>query len=137
MGCDITSLVLPSTMTDIMSLNLDDESLTKIVCKAVAPPEVSIFENYLYSTTLFVPAESVEAYRDHDFWGLATRIVPFLGAGPGDSNGDGVINISDVTTIIDLLLSSEDVPAWVDVNGDGIVNISDVTSLIDQLLAGD
>ena len=31
----------------------------------------------------------------------------------------------------------EDEPAWVDVNGDGVVNVSDVTTLIDQLLAGD
>ena len=137
MGCDITSIVLPSSMADIMSLNFDDESLTRVVCKAVTPPEVSFFENYLFGTTLFVPAESVEAYRDHDFWHLATRIVPFLGAGPGDANGDGVINVSDVTSLIDLLLSGEDEPAWVDVNGDGVVNVSDVTTLIDQLLAGD
>ena len=56
---------------------------------------------------------------------------------PGDVNGDGTNNISDVTTLIDLLLntaSSGSMPDTADVNGDGTVNISDVTTLIDQLL---
>jgi hypothetical protein len=84
-----------------------------------------------------VPQQSLEAYREHSTWKRFSRIVPFIGAGPGDANGDGVINVSDVTSLIDLLLSGEDVPAYIDVNGDGVVNVSDVTTLIDQLLAGD
>jgi len=57
----------------------------------------------------------------------------------GDVNGDGSVNISDVTALIDLLLTGSLIdfnssPA--DVNVDGSVNISDVTSLIDKLLSG-
>ena len=57
----------------------------------------------------------------------------------GDLNGDCYMNITDVTTLIDYLLSSD--PSGVnlqyaDVNGDGAVNISDVTTLIDMLLNG-
>lgn len=136
MSCDITSVELPSTMNNIMSLNFySTENLTKIVCKAITPPEVSLFENSMYSyMTLFVPAESLEAYRAHEFWGSASRIVPFLGAGPGDVNGDGKLAISDVTGVIGQLLDSYDIPAYYDVNGDGKVSIADVTSLIDMLL---
>ena len=54
----------------------------------------------------------------------------------GDVNGDGNVNISDVTTLIDLLLSGGNAPAAADVNGDNSINISDVTSLIDMLLSG-
>lgn len=54
----------------------------------------------------------------------------------GDVNGDGSVNISDVTYLIDLLLSNGDAPAAADVNGDSSVNISDVTYLIDMLLSG-
>ena len=54
----------------------------------------------------------------------------------GDVNGDGNVNISDVTYLIDLLLSNGAAPAAADVNGDGSVNISDVTYLIDLLLSG-
>ena len=57
----------------------------------------------------------------------------------GDVNGDGSVNISDVTTLIDYLLSGN--PSGVNVtaadcNQDSSVNISDVTALIDFLLSG-
>ena len=55
---------------------------------------------------------------------------------PGDVNGDGNVNISDVTALIDLLLSGGEISAGTDVNGDGQVNISDVTALINRLLSG-
>ena len=55
----------------------------------------------------------------------------------GDVNGDSSVNISDVTTLIDLLLGGSTIsnPA-ADCNQDGSVNISDVTALIDYLLSG-
>jgi hypothetical protein len=55
---------------------------------------------------------------------------------PGDVDGDGVVNIADVTALIDILLSGGTVPANADVDGDGVVNIADVTALIDMLLSG-
>ena len=139
----LTSITIPSSVTDIEDAALYCGWLSSVVCYPVTPP--SVMENSFFvlaspgewTTTLYVPAESLEAYRAHEQWGRFSRIVPFIGAGPGDANGDGVINVSDVTSLIDLLLSGEDEPAWVDVNGDGVVNVSDVTTLIDQLLAGD
>ena len=55
----------------------------------------------------------------------------------GDVNGDGSVNIADVTALIDLLLGGGTIsnPA-ADCNQDGTVNISDVTALIDFLLSG-
>jgi len=55
----------------------------------------------------------------------------------GDVNGDGSVNISDVTALIDLLLGGGSIsnPA-ADCNQDSSVNISDVTTLIDYLLSG-
>lgn len=55
---------------------------------------------------------------------------------PGDVDGDGVVNIADVTALIDILLSGGTAPANADVDDDGIVNIADVTALIDMLLSG-
>ena len=56
----------------------------------------------------------------------------------GDVNGDGYINISDVTTLIDMLLGAEvGYPVNADVLVDDAINIADVTALIDILLAGD
>ena len=47
---------------------------------------------------------------------------------------DSHIAINDVSNIIDQLLCGEDVPAYCDVNGDGVVSITDMTALIDMLL---
>lgn len=58
---------------------------------------------------------------------------------PGDVDCDGYINISDVTRLIDYLLSGNPEGLKVenaDTDRDGKVNISDVTTLIDYLLSG-
>lgn len=57
----------------------------------------------------------------------------------GDINCDGYVNISDVTTLIDYLLSGNPEGLSIDnadTNKDNKVNISDVTQLIDYLLTG-
>ena len=54
----------------------------------------------------------------------------------GDVNGDGLVNISDVTVLIDILMNDETAPAAADFNQDGSINISDVTFLNDYLLSG-
>ena len=57
----------------------------------------------------------------------------------GDINKDGLVNISDVTELIDFLLSGNgDVTLDVaDVDRDGAIAITDVTELIDMLLTGE
>jgi len=53
----------------------------------------------------------------------------------GDVNGDGEVNIGDVTLIIDHILGEAEVNERVaDVNGDGEINIGDVTDIIDYIL---
>lgn len=57
----------------------------------------------------------------------------------GDLDCDGYCNISDVTTLIDYLLSGNGSQISLknaDVDGDGKISISDVTTLIDILLRG-
>lgn len=55
----------------------------------------------------------------------------------GDVNMDGIVNITDVTALIDYLLTGDDTGIDLEaanVNEDNAVNISDVTDLIDKLL---
>ena len=54
---------------------------------------------------------------------------------PGDVNGDGKVNVSDVSALINMILglSAMDQSAG-DVNGDGRVNVSDVSALINIIL---
>ncbi len=66
--------------------------------------------------------------------------MEYLPSRLGDVNDDGVVNISDVTTLIDYLLggSLEHFSiANANVNMDSKISISDVTALIDLLLSGE
>ena len=136
-------VVLPASVETLGSyVFYYNRHLVDITCESITPPTVSDLlrteEDYSnYETVkLFVPNESIEAYRAHEEWGRFTHIVPFIGAGPGDVDGDGNIAIKDVTSLIDTLLSGGELPAYCDVDGDGTVTIKDVTALIDMLLGG-
>lgn len=57
----------------------------------------------------------------------------------GDINGDGMVNISDVTSLINYLLAGCQTSfhiANADMNNDGSITINDVTALINHLLQG-
>lgn len=80
-------------------------------------------------------SESTELYKAADQW------MYFFFQGDdnfllGDVNDDGIVNIADVTALIDYLLGSgNDINLKnSDVNQDETINIADVTALIDMLL---
>jgi hypothetical protein len=53
----------------------------------------------------------------------------------GDINGDGKVNVTDVTTLVNMILGvvpKDEVRA--DINGDGKINVTDVTALINIIL---
>jgi len=154
---DITSVDVPGTVEEIGPAAFAGcIRLERMTVRAVTPPYAyELFEydygddgfgyyDYigfdwlkLYSqVTLYVPNESLEAYRQHEEWGKFTHIVPFIGIGPGDINGDGKIAITDVTALINNLMDSDELPAYCDADGDGEVTIKDVTLIITQLMKG-
>ena len=55
---------------------------------------------------------------------------------PGDVDGNGVVNGSDVTSLYLYLMDGSRPIGEVDVDGDGVVNGSDVTALYKILLNG-
>jgi len=74
-----------------------------------------------------------------DGWDNPDSCVVTVYTEPGDVNSDGYVSISDVTKLIDYLLSGD--PEGIntnnaDTNRDGSISISDVTTLIDYLLSG-
>ena len=55
---------------------------------------------------------------------------------PGDINGDGIVNMKDVTRLVNYLNDNEGyevIKKALDVNGDGVVSIKDVTRLVEYL----
>ena len=121
---------------------IDSHMNIKIVtCKALVPPTISskCFADETYENAILcVPEEVISVYRTKPGWKkfrYCVAIDDVIIA--GDVNDDDRINISDVTALIDFLLSDDDSHinrANSDVNGDGKINISDVTSLIEILL---
>ena len=115
-----------------------------ITCMAPIPPAFyknnwPSFNTYTYNTAILrVPHVVVDTYRNAEGWKDFYNIEGMVIMGNGDVNGDGQTSISDVTALIDVLLSNGNSgsfnPVNADVNGDGRHSISDVSSLIDMLL---
>jgi hypothetical protein len=142
----LTGVTIPESVVEIGgSAFFNCIGLASVTCQSMVPPKAddafASEEGYFSSwfiydnAALFVPAEAIEDYRAHEEWGRFARIVPFIGAGPGDVDGSGGIDVDDVTGIIGMILEGQ-VPAYADVNGDGATDIDDITVLINMLLGG-
>ena len=74
-----------------------------------------------------------------DYFAIDNVVITESAVTLGDVNGDGEIDITDVTLLIDAVLSgnmSTINPAAADCHADGEIDISDVTVLIDRVLNG-
>ena len=52
----------------------------------------------------------------------------------GDLNSDGVLNVIDVVTLVNMIMSDVEYTSQADLNGDGINNILDIISLVNLIL---
>lgn len=103
--------------------NLNNSSISDTITVTYNPQSAGSHEAYILITTFGISARPLKV----PLHGTATD--GFLAA-----PGNGRVTIADVTDLIDLLISGEDLPATADKNGDGQVNIIDVTTLIDRML---
>ena len=123
----------------------DCNSLWEIKCHSMTPPEgydIFVVNEQSWETypaydfaTLYVPEQSLNAYRTHKEWGRFANISTLYDEDSCDVDGDGKVSINDVSYLIGLLLG-DDVPDYADVDGNGYVNINDVSILISRLLNG-
>ena len=141
----ITEVELPSTLVEIRPSAFSSiTGITRVTCLATTPPDSgSYFTDVVYeNATLYVPMRSLDLYMNAEGWknfqhieGIDTGDEPSL---IGDVNNDAEVNISDVTVLIDYLLSGDASGINLtnaDVTMDSSVNIGDVTALIDYLLS--
>ena len=77
----------------------------------------------------FSEIEVLESHTDIELPGEAstTTIV-------GDVNGDGNVNVMDITALIDVIMNDDTSNPRADVNGDGEINVIDITALIDIIM---
>ena len=78
-------------------------------------------------------------YEYNPYWGWAnevsTVVLPGSDCLAGDINGDELLNVLDVVTMIQLILGA-DYDSCADVNDDELLNVLDVVSLINIILSG-
>ena len=152
-------VTLPSTLNYIGSNAFNRcTSLSVIYVKATTPPYCDTYEWYDYdwdedvidyaftptqfnNTAVFVPEASIGSYKNAETWKKFKKVYG-MNYQPeyitGDVDGNGVLGISDVTALIDYLLSGGNIDTEAaDVNGDNSISIGDVTALIDILLNED
>ena len=118
---------------------INSRALAKVICRSETPPLTpgndNTFTSSVYdSAILYVPEGSLHAYKNSGIWPWFKHIETIVEIPPRDPNGDGEINISDVSAIIDIILHAGDDAAG-DVNDDGEVNIADINAIIDLILS--
>lgn len=117
-------------------------ALADIYCSILDPCKVTMGTNVFEyvpkeACTLHVPKNTTDLYTSADQWKDFVNIVDDLEASlvPGDVSGDGRVNVSDVTALINMILGITGKDETVaDVNHDGKINVSDVTALINIIL---
>ena len=145
-GCTgLTSVTIGSGVTAIGSKAFNYcNALTTVKCVGTVPPVMAstdCFSTAAYNrATLIVPRNYEATYAAANYWYKFAHIDGWGTAGMGDVDGDGDVNIKDVTVLIDALLGIVGDSFYyesADLNHNGRIDIGDVTSIVDNLLNGD
>ena len=144
MGCSQLAKVTFSATVDSIAGNAFSSSsaITEVTSLNRVPPIGGVFDEGVYSAaTLYVPRGSKEAYQAHENWGKFTTIEEIEVETPelerGDLNGDGNVDVTDVSLLIDVVLGKPvelAEGAVCDLDGDGNTDVTDVSIVIDIVL---
>ena len=91
------------------------------------------------NNTLYYPNKDVNVNACRAYFQLHNGIMAINLNNTGDVNGDGSVNVTDVTMLVNHILGNEDenfVIEKADVNNDGGINVTDVTALVNLILGG-
>ena len=88
---------------------------------------------------LYLGADNTFRYPDGAVDINSMRAYFHANTSMGDVNGDGTINVTDVTVLVGYILGTEDenfIFVNADITRDGIISVTDVTALVDLILGG-
>lgn len=165
-GCsNLNAIVLGMGLNTIDNSVFYTESLMAVYSMKMVPPTLAN-QVFHYSTTsegtLYVPTGSKAAYQSAIGWKEFRNIVEIdsfdeaiahldeiYGHIPGDINGDGVVNIADANSVIEVIINGggnghgrspdyygeiHSTFVYGDINSDGVVNIGDINTVINLIL---
>ena len=136
----LTSVTIPNSVTSIGKSAFSGCGLESIYVKSKQPIalENDIVDGNTYNNAiLYVPKGCVDIYKQYMFWDEFSTILEFNDDITGDADGNGVVDISDVNVLINVILAEDEASKYdgrADVTGDGIVDISDVNEIINIIL---
>jgi len=146
-GGGMTSITIPNSVTSIGYKSFYGcRKLEKIYSKIEEPFAIddNLFNYYYWgehssSATLYVPRGTKAKYQATDGWKNFTTIIEtdFNDQPQGDVNGDNVVDVADIATIISVMASgsADASSASADVNGDGTVDVADIATVISIMAA--
>ena len=140
-----TSVTIPESVVGIKATGSFDlapfsqcHNLSEITVLAVNPPvceDYSLYDIYT-GPVVYVPASTIDAYREAPEWANVSDIRPLGTALAEDVNGDGAIDTQDVLKVYEYMKASTSAPASPvseDVNGDGTVDTQDVLKIYEYM----
>ena len=99
-------------------------------------------EDYTFTTATLTDGEHTVDVRATDSVGNTTAEVDYASdsftiqpTAPGDANGDGTVNVLDITRVERVITALDPETAGSDANQDGMVNVLDITR-IERIIAG-
>jgi hypothetical protein len=140
--CHLTNLTIPNSVTSIGRNAFSRCSSLTRIDSYPNPLDVTlgkgVFEDVPKSTCeLHVLSQYFDAYSEADQWKDFLNIIDDIEepVSAGDVNGDGKVNVTDVTTLVNMILGviPKDMSRG-NINGDDKLNVSDVTALINIIL---
>lgn len=134
----LTSVTIPGSVSSICANAFTGCTGVKNVYVAHHNPitlTTDVFDAQTYaSAILHCPPGRAENYKAQNYWEKFVIINDDYIPVPGDVNGDGKVDVTDLSLIVDMILGLIDKNAAGDINGDGAVDVGDVSALIDIIL---
>lgn len=133
-GClGLSSVTIPNSVKRI-GYNSFNSCICDVICLSEVPP-TAYSNSFSSNMTAYVPANSVEDYKEAEGWKVMTikSYDDFLLRHKADVNSDKDVDISDIVAIINTIAGDDTFVNNADVNGDGNVDISDVVAVINTI----
>ncbi len=144
-GCaELTTVTIGRKITEIGSYAFGYcNKIQEVYCMAEQLPSTNsraFYNTDVASATLYVPASAIDAYKESTPWnGFGTILALEPAYIIGDANGNGVVEIGDVTSVL-TLMATPDATGYnnkaADANENGEIEIGDVTTIL-TIMAGE
>jgi hypothetical protein len=124
--------------TDKTTIYIDGEEAASTTDITIKPSDINPVMNYLGRSQFNADPALIGNMQDVRIYNYALtadevkNAMAGIDTAPvrGDVNGDGVVDVADISAIISVMAGTDTVSGDADVNGDGIVDVADIAAVI-------